>query len=146
MWLRAVDRLVLFCGAVLLIVVPLPFEVRLLGWRGVAEAALFLVVGLLAYELVFSSWEKLPFTCSHLPGKTPIWMVLAFFGLIAVVSLLHSLLLEILYNGVASMIFVVLLLAIWAHVHRARRRSWAELRMKFEEQPEPAVRSLNLLR
>jgi len=100
-WLTAVDRFVLFWGAVL-ILIPFPLDVRLLRWRGLAEAALSLGVGLLSYKWAFSSWEKLPFTCSHLPGKRPIGMILAFFGLIAVVSLLHGLLLSILYNGIVS--------------------------------------------
>ena len=97
LWLRAVDRFVLFWGAMML-VTSFPIEVRLLGWRGVAEAAFLAMLGLLAYEWVFSSRQKLPFTCSRPPCKAPIWMVLAFFGLIAGVSLLQSLLLMILYN------------------------------------------------
>ncbi|HEX4809534.1 MAG TPA: hypothetical protein VH325_11430 [Bryobacteraceae bacterium] len=146
MWLRAVDRFVLFWGAALMFVIPLPLEIRFLGWPGIAEAALFLILGLLTYEWVFSSWEKLPFTCSRLPGKTPIWMVLAFFGLIAIVSLLQNLLVVILYNRVAFLAVLAVLFAAWTHIHRMRRQGWAELRLKFDEVPEPAVQGLNLLR
>jgi hypothetical protein len=39
-WLTAVDRFVLFWGAVL-VLIPFPLEVRLLGWGGLAEASLF---------------------------------------------------------------------------------------------------------
>lgn len=145
MWLPAVDLFVLFWGSLLLLVIPFPLEIRLLGGRGVAEAMLFLVLGLLSYEWYFSSWEKMPFTCSHLPGKAPIWMVLAFFGLFAVVSLLNALLLLILYNPVAFVVILAIMLTVWTRMHRMRRRGWTELRLKFEELPEPAVRSLNLL-
>src|SRR6185369_1791398 len=83
-WLTAIDRFVLFWGAMLLLVFPFPLEVRMMGWLAVAESGLFLVLGLVAYEWLFSAWEKLPFTCSHLPGKTrmPI-LAMRFFGLIA---------------------------------------------------------------
>lgn len=145
-WLSAVDRFVLCWGAALMLAAPLPLELRLLGWRGMAEATLFLALGLLAYEWVFSSWDKLPFTCSHLPGKTPIWMVLAFFGLLGVVAVLHSILLATLYSGAAFVVVLAVLLAAWKHVHRSRLQDWAELRLKYDEAPDPAVLGLNLLK
>ena len=144
-WLTAVDRFVLLWGAVLMLI-PFPLEAWLLGWRSLAEVALSLVLGLLSYEWVFLSWEKLPFTCSHLPGKTPIGMVLAFFGLIAAVSLLHRLLLSILSNRLVTVIAMAVLLALWTSIHRVRRHSWTDLHLKYEEVPDPAVYGLNLLK
>jgi hypothetical protein len=38
------------------------------------------------------------------------------------------------------------LLAVWIRIRRLRQQAWTELRMKFDEQPEPAIRGLNLLR
>jgi hypothetical protein len=146
MWLRALDRFILFSGTTLIFLMPLPLEIHVLGWRGLAEAALLAAMGLLAYELSFSSWEKLPFTCSRLPGKAPVWMMMAFFGLIALVSLLHGILLAILYNWIALVISIVVLLAFCAHLRRSRRQGWEGRRLKYDEVPEPAVHSLNLLR
>jgi hypothetical protein len=112
-----------------------------------AEAALFLVLGLTTYEGVFYSWEKLPFTCSHLPGKTPIWIVvMQFFGLITLVPVLHSLLLVTLYNGLAFVIVIALLLAAWTRIHRIRRQDRAEVRLKYDEVPDSAIYGLNLLK
>ena len=71
-WFRAVDRLVLVWFVMPLVLVPLPLEIRLRGWRAGAEVLLLLVLGLITWEWVFSAWEKLPFTCSSLPGKLPI--------------------------------------------------------------------------
>jgi hypothetical protein len=144
-WLRAVDRLVLFWAVVPMLVVPLPLEIRLLGLRGIAEAALFLVLGLLAYEWFFFAGEKLPFTCSHLPGKTPIWMILAFFGLLGVLAVVHSLLVAILYNSVVFVTALAVLLTAWVRIHRTRRQGWAEMRLRYEETHDPAVQGLNLL-
>jgi len=145
-WLRAVDQFVLLWGAAPMLLLPLPAEVHLLGWRGVAEAGLFLAVGLLAYEWAFSSWDKLPFTCSHLPGKTPVGMILGFFGLLGVLALVHSLLLAALYNDALFASTFSLLLIAWWRIHRGRRQGWAYLRLKYEEVPAPAVHALNLLR
>lgn len=145
-WLRAMDRFVLVGAWALLLLIPLPVEIRLLGLRGLADAALFLALGLLAYEWAFSSWEKLPFTCSHLPGKTPIWMILACIGLLGVLSMLQTLLLAALYNAALFAALIGALLAAWWWVHRTRRQSWADLRLKYEEAPAPVIRGLNLLR
>ncbi len=145
-WLSALDRFVLFWGAVVMFAIPLPLEIRLLGWRAIAEQVLFLALGLLTYEWFFSSWCKLPFTCSYLPGRMPVWMILAFFGLLGVVAAVHSLLLVILYGGVSYAIVVAGLLAAWRHVRRGRRQGWVELRLKYDDVPEPAVHGLNLLK
>ena len=145
-WLQAVDRFVLVWGVAPLLLVPLPIEVRLLGLRGFAEVGLFLVLGLLAYEWTFSSWNKLPFTCSHLPGKTPVWVVLACFGLLGALGLLHSLLLTALYSGPLFAIVLALMVAVWWRIRRTRRQNWEEVRLKYEEAPELAIHGLNLLR
>jgi hypothetical protein len=149
-WLRAVDRFVFLWGGALLLLIPFPVEVRLLGLRGIAEATLFGVLGLVAFECAFSpslgSGDKLPFTCSHLPSKMPIWMILAFIGLFGVLSMLHTLLLAALYNAALFAALISLLLVAWWRIRSARRQSWAELRLKYEEAPAPAVYGLNLLK
>ena len=137
-------KLILLAAPLLLI--PLPAEVQLLGLRGVAETALFLVLGLLAYEWIFRSWDKLPFTCSHLPGKTPVWMILAFFGFFGALALVHALLLATLYNELLFAGLLAMMLAVRVPIRRARRERWEEVRLKYEEVPEPAVHALNLLK
>jgi hypothetical protein len=145
-WLRAVDRFVLLWGGAPMLLLPLPAEVRLLGWRGVAEAGLFLAVGLVAYEWAFHSWDKLPFTCSHLPGKTPVGMILGFFGLLGVLALVHTLLVAALYNDALFVSMLSLLLFAWWRIHLARRQGWMYLRLRYEDVPAPVVHALNLLR
>jgi hypothetical protein len=145
-WIAAMDRFVLFCGAVLILAVPLPAELRLLGWRGVADAALFLCLGLLAYEAAFSSWDKLPFTCSHLTGKIPIWMILAACGLLGIVAIVHNLLVAALYNQLWFAILLTSAAAGWWRLRTTRCQSWHVSRLKFEDIPESAVQALNLLK
>ncbi len=143
-WLSALDRFVLFWGAALMLVFPGPLEVRLLGWRALPEAALLAAGGLLAYEWFFSSWRKLPLACSSLPVRTPVWMILALFGLLGVLAAVHTLLLAILSSPVAYFCVFAAIVVLWKRVHDARRRRWLEFRLVFDDLPEPAVQPLNL--
>ena len=146
-WLSAVDRFVLFPGAAVMLLLPLPLEVRLLGWRAVAESVLLAAFALLCYEWVFASWEKLPFTCSHLPGKTPTWILsLQLLGLFVLFPIVNGILLACLYNRTAFAGVLIILIAAWARLHTSRREGWGHLRLKYEELPDPAIHSLNLLK
>jgi hypothetical protein len=104
------------------------------------------MLALLAYDWFFSSWDKLPFTCSYLPGKTPGWILaVQFFAVIAMVSILQMLLLATLYSPLAFAILLSAVIAVWTRVHALRRDGWTEMRLRFDEAPEPAVHGLNLL-
>jgi hypothetical protein len=144
-WLHAVDRFVLLLGAAV-VIIPLPLEAHLLGWRALQEAALFVGFGLLCHEWVFRAWEKLPFTCSHLPAKTPVWiMVLQLLGLLTALPVVNLLLLESLHSA-AFLAVQVLLLAAWMRMRATRREGWGELRLTYREAPDPAIHGLNLMR
>lgn len=147
-WRRAMDRFALFFGALVLVAIPFPTEAYLLGWRVAAsESALFAMFGLACYEAVFASWEKLPFTCSYLPGKKPMWMqAVRLLGLLTALELVNAILLACLdYTVVYAVVFMALA-GIWVRSNFARREAWREIRLRWEEAPEAAVHTLNLLR
>jgi len=146
-WLGAVDRFVLLIGGGGLLLIPLPFEFKLLGWRGVSEVILLGAFGLLCFERVFYAWEKLPFTCSHLPGKFPMWVrALQLFALFAFLTPVNALLLSCLYNWALFFFVLTILLVTWAMLHSNRMRARDEVRLKYEELPDPAILSLSLLK
>jgi hypothetical protein len=146
-WMRAVDRFILFWGAVLMLAIPLPFEVKLLGWRAAAEAALFTAFALLCYEWVFTDWQKLPFTCSHLPGKIPAWILTLWgIGILGALPLLNGLLLISLYQPVAYVVVIGVIVASWLGLYSTRRHGFGELRLTYDDLPDPAIHGLNLLR
>lgn len=144
-WLDAVDRFVLWAGTALVLLLPFPFEAAVIGWRALAALALFVTIGLLLYEWMFQEWRKLPFTCSHLPGKTPLWILaLYLIGLTVAVPILNAAISAALFSG-AGFTFVLVMTAVaWRRVHAARREMWGELRLKYDESPDPAIHGLGL--
>jgi hypothetical protein len=146
-WMRAVDRFILFWGAVLMVVVPLPLEVRLLGWRAAAESAIFVAFGLLCYEWVFTEWQKLPFTCSHLSGKTPAWILMLWaVGILGSLPLVNGLLVISLYQPIFYIVLLAVIVAVWRGLHHTRRHGFGEMRLVYDELPDPAIHGLNLMR
>jgi hypothetical protein len=145
-WMRAVEGLDLISGAVAMLAIPNPFEVKLLGWRAAAESVQFVLFALLCYEWAFSSWEKLPFTCSYLPGKTLAWMLAAeFLGLLALLPIVCAIMLACLYNLTGYLVLPGALFAAWIRIRALRRETWGEASLRYEELPDPAVHSLDLL-
>ena len=55
-------------------------------------------------------------------------------------------LLECLYSLPLAVAVLAILLAGWKHLYAARREGWGEMRLRYEEEPEPAIHGLNLLK
>jgi hypothetical protein len=145
-WLRAVDRFVLASGAAAMLVLPFPLAARLIGWRSLEEALLFVGLALVCYDWMFAEWDKLPFTCSHLPGKTPMWILaLYLLGLFTAIPIVSELMVAALYKPVAFLVVLAIFAAVALRMHRAREEAWGELRLKYDEAPDPAVHGLNLM-
>jgi hypothetical protein len=145
-WLDAIDRLIMLVGVGMLLI-PFPMEYKLLGPRAIAEVTLFAAVGFVCYEAVFRSWEKLPFTCSHLPGKTPMWILaLRLYAFLWLLPLPNLILLGCLYTPIALLIVFAALIAIAVHLRITRREYRSQIRLVYEESPEPVVHTLSLLR
>jgi hypothetical protein len=146
-WMHAVDRFMLFWGALLMLTLPLPIEAHFLGWRAAAEAALFAAFGLLCYEWVFNDWQKLPFTCSHLAGKIPPWVLTLWgIGILGAFPILNGLLLVSLYQPIVYVLVLGVFVAIWLSLYSARREGLIDLRLTYDDLPDPAIHGLNLLR
>jgi hypothetical protein len=137
-WMSAVDRFALFWGFLFVIVLG-PVEVWLAGWRGAGDILLFAAMGLLTYDFAFSSWDRLPFTCSYTSGKIPIWMMLAFFGFLGVLALIHALALTVLSRPGLFNLTLAASTIIWYQKHPRRRSSWRNLHLRYDDVPEPLI-------
>ena len=101
------------------------------------------LVGMMVAELSLRNFPKIPFTCSYLPGKSYAHMaIIAFIGMVFLVTKGADLERQALGNpaGYGAMLVVFAGAAVCA---RWRARG-TELR--FEEEPTPAIFSLNLRR
>jgi hypothetical protein len=144
-WLRAVDRIATVPAILLVLAIPAPFEIAMLGWRGVRESVLFAAAYLLLYESLFYSWQKLPFTCSYLPGqKSGFFVVLRFFAVLSILPIVNLIFVACVSNPVPYTVILTTLLVVWFSIRRSRRDTWSYTPLRFIEDPEPEVRSLNL--
>jgi hypothetical protein len=111
-------------------------------------AILVLLAAIIA-ELCLHGFQKIPFTCSYLPGKSYLHMaILAFAGLLLLTIRAAALERGALddpmqYASILVALIVGLALAKW----RTTREAHSELSaLQFEDPPDPAVMSLGLAR
>ena len=145
-WHAAIERFVLWVGIAPVIAAGLPTSIAVLGpIRGLAASALGAGAALLFFERYFREWRKLPFTCSYLPGRQTIWMLIArfFVGsgfLVPVVQLF-------LWASADATSFIALstaLAALWLRWRAMRRRQWHASTVLWDEQPVAAVETIDL--
>ncbi len=145
-WLAAVGRFVVSCGIAPVFLAGFPAAVAILGWtRAAAAGILAFLAALLWFEAMFRQWRKLPFTCSYLPGKTPVLFAALRYGL--AIPLLAPAGQLILYSSGEPAAFAALLAflaVLWWKLRARRRKAWSQCALCYEELPEAAVMVLGL--
>lgn len=145
-WQKAIERFVIWVGILPVFAAGLPLTIAVLGpLRGIAATALSAGAALIFFERYFRPWRKLPFTCSYLPGKQPVWMLIVktFVGSAYLVPIAHF----ILWASAEQTSFLAaatLEVAWWWRWRAMRRGIWREAGMIWDEQPEAAVMALGL--
>jgi hypothetical protein len=145
--LAGVRKAMLVLGVVPLFAALLPLHVLFWGWRTALLHMLFgATISWLLVDVLLVGFEKLPFTCSYLPGKANLkvsWP-LYLFGFTTYVSTFLTLEHWMLQRPVRFVwlgaVVVLTQLAIFIYRWRVGR----EVALVFDEQPEPLVRTLNL--
>ncbi|MCX6633513.1 MAG: ABC transporter permease, partial [Acidobacteria bacterium] len=145
-WLAAVERFVVWCGVAPIFLASLPAAIAILGWpRAAAATVLAFFAALVWFEAMFRRWRKLPFPCSYLPGKRPVWLTLMRYGL--AIPFLAPAGKLILYSSGGLTAFVALFTfqaALWWRLRAGRRNLWSQCALCYEEAPEAAVMTLDL--
>ena len=78
---KATRKIVAFAGLLPLLVLFLPFEIVSFGWRvGLFHWAFQVQVSLVLIELFFWTFDKVPFTCSYVPGRSSMALLLALYA------------------------------------------------------------------
>jgi hypothetical protein len=119
-------------------------------WRQAAGhlLVLLLLAGIVV-ELTLYGFEKIPFTCSYLPGKSYFHMaVIAFLGLVLLISQGYPLERSALEGGrrYVTMIAILLIAVGAARWRTAARARSSEATLQFEEEQDPVILGLGLYR
>jgi hypothetical protein len=148
-WMAAVERFVLLYAVAPIYVLPFPIAVYLLGWPiALRMTAQQILVSLTIFDVLFYSWQQLPFTCSYTPGKRPLSALAAiyFFVLAMAVPLLPLVIRALSEFLVPFLIYFPAFVAIWIWAHR-RLQGWGESNILYEDipggLPHLGIRELN---
>ncbi len=119
-------------------------------WRAaVGHLAVLGLLGIAATELCLSSFHKIPFTCSYLPGKSRANMAFLAFVLLLFAMIAGARFERQALGDAGSFTRMAALLAIVAIAMRwwtGRLAKSAEAGLRFEEEPAPAIFALDLHR
>ncbi|HYW43066.1 MAG TPA: ADOP family duplicated permease [Bryobacteraceae bacterium] len=145
-WLAAVERFVIWCGIAPVFLAALPAQIAVFGWlRAVAASVLALLAVLIGFEILFRGWHKLPFTCSHVPGKEPVLLTVGrWVPSIIYLATVGQLILYCSGEPTAFAALVTFEAVIWWRMRRKRRNTWADASLWYEDQLEDAPLKLGL--
>ena len=145
-WMSAVERFAILYTIAPIYLVLAPVSVQVFGWAVAARMTVFqLLVSLTLFELVFYSWQQLPFTCSFAPGTQPLIGLLAkYMALLTVFVPLVSMIITAVCQYLELFLcYLPVFAGIWWYFRHRRREGWGEARILYEELPR-AVASLGL--
>ena len=136
--MSAVERFVMAYAVAPIYLILFPVSVYCLGWGAALRMTILqIVISLLLFEVLFYSWQKLPFTCTHVPGERSIVGIVAKY--IAVLGMLVPLLSVMIATATEIPFMFPVLLAdfggIWIWLRRRRREGWGEAKLIYEDLP-----------
>jgi CubicO group peptidase (beta-lactamase class C family) len=119
-------------------------------WRAAAGHLIVLaLLAAIAGELMLYGFQKIPFTCSYLPGKSYVHMAaIGLLGFLLLVLKGYPIERSALEDGRRYLALVLVLSLVWGVARRrtARRARSDEAVLRFEEEQEPVIHGLGLYR
>ncbi|MGA7240651.1 MAG: hypothetical protein WBY44_33515 [Bryobacteraceae bacterium] len=138
-WMGAVEAFVLIYAIAPVFVLLAPAAIMALGWAtGLRMMTLQALASLAIFEMLFYSWQQLPFACSYAPGKKPLASVVGRY-LAAIFFLAPALSIIIATVGQMTVLFAFFAAAfgaLWLWVRRERRQGWGEAKLIYEDDPD----------
>ena len=137
-WMRAVERFVMAYALAPIYLILFPVAGYVLGWPiAVRMTILQVLISLSMFEILFHSWQKLPFTCSYIPGTRPLVAIVGAY--IAVLCAIVPMLSVMLVVGAEVWFLFPFYLAnfagIWIWLRSLRRDGWGEAKMIYDDTP-----------
>jgi hypothetical protein len=137
-WMSAVERFVLAYAVAPIYIIMFPVDCVVLGWAvAIRMTILQVLISLTMFEILFYSWQKLPFTCSYDPGERSMVAIIAKY--IAVLGALTPVL-SLMVAAASEFwflfpIYFVNFAGIWIWMRVLRRDGWGEAKLLYEDQP-----------
>jgi hypothetical protein len=141
-WMQAVERFVMVYAIVPIYVPLIPISIYVHGWWATLRmTTLQVTVSLIFFEILFQSWQQLPFTCSYRPGKRPLVAIVSGYGA-TLGALVPVLSLYIGACGKSAILFWILFAMaapFWLKLHRGRKEGWGDAAMMYEDTGETVL-------
>ena len=137
-WMSAVERFILAYAVAPIYLVLFPVAGLVLGWPlAVRMTALQLSLSLAMFEVLFYSWQKLPFTCSYTPGEQPLAGIVAKYlamlcAVVPVLSVAVAVGSQVLF---LFPVYLALFAGLWIWLRIRRREGWGEAKLIYEDLP-----------
>ena len=137
-WMSAVERFVMAYAIAPIYLILFPVAVYAWGWPvAIRMTMLQLLISLTMFEVLFNSWQKLPFTCSYIPGQRPlVGIVGGYIGMLcAVVPILSVMIAASSRVWFLFPFYLANFAALWIWLRRQRREGWGEAKLLYEDLP-----------
>ena len=135
-WMSAVERFLIACVIVPIHAAAFPLAVSAFGLPAALRLiVLQLLIALAAFEIVFQTWQQLPFTCSYVPGRTTLMHFLAAWLLI--LCIIVPVLGYLVDMGAGHWPWFLGMLAasggLWIRMRKQRRDGWGESPLLYRD-------------
>jgi len=137
-WMSAVERFVMAYAIAPIYLVLFPVAAYVWGFPvALRLTALQLLISLSIFELQFYSWQKLPFTCSHIPAGRPLVVVVGSYMavLCAIVPILSVVIAAASRFWPLFPFYFLNFGALWIWLRKRRRDGWGEAKLIYEDLP-----------
>jgi hypothetical protein len=137
-WMSAVERFVMAYAVAPIYLILFPVAAYVMGWPiAIRMTILQLLVTLSIFEVLFHSWQKLPFTCSYVPGKLPLVGVVGKYlaMLCAVVPILTVVIATSSQVWFLFPFYLADIGGVYIWLRRNRREGWGEAKLLYEDLP-----------
>jgi hypothetical protein len=137
-WMSAVERFMIVCVILPVFLVLAPVGGYVMGWTIAARMTILqIIIAVSIFDVLFYSWQQLPFTCSYAPGKRPLvaWLGIWLYVLGVIVPVLSILVATLSQMAELFYFGAPLLAGVWLWLRHRRREGWGESRLIYEDVP-----------
>jgi hypothetical protein len=145
--LRAVEHAIFTFGVLLPILLTLPLQLLVFGGRATLGLPVALVCGMLQLEGLLRHWRRIPFTCSYIPAKRPVYRtaLVAFVAFLFFTNIAGLLVWASIQRPLRTLPFTAILACVVLVLRRNRLSLWRDHPLTFTDELPTDVQAIGLL-